>query len=527
MPCEKVQAPHPGKLPPISKVTSTSMLSATAERINNIANGAYVIPSERQRVFARANNSKLANSALAAQLGPEAEEKRDSKEISMQAAKMKRFFEVHCLYQNPFKRDTHMPFGPFQRAIVQKFGRPILTKADAVDLEGAIYAETGELVSYNTIRRFFGLAAGGEPRVSVLNIYAKYLGYESYQAFHKNLERHRFYNLWTNIILKTEWTQAEREELVTAAVEEDRFAQSVLLHVLHDIIREQPFHDWIPWLKCNSWVRNEEANGVKMFYTNTLGPVLRTRVTSHEEAQAFVSHPEIVNWAVHFFTDYSSLQEGYFMYVMTALLESTGPDIYPSGMHSMRALFVGNYEAALPHLEYIIDLGYDGSRYPVLNSRYFASIYYRHWILGSRVPEELEGQIEEAYQVVPPYMHHLLGMELFPMMALLGHGEAVIRIAKFYRAFDSERIHWTAALDLDLTRLALMISFAQTGDHSGFHDMESLIQPENWYVSYRDYQECLYAIAEIRYGRSDIRFRNTLDRFPGLKRIAVNPNILP
>jgi hypothetical protein len=418
-----------------------------------------------------------------------------------------------------------MPFGPIQRAIVQKFGRPILSKADAVDLESAIYAETGELVSYNTIRRFFGLAVGGEPRVSVLNIYANYLGYESYHAFHMNVERHRFYNLWTNVILKTEWTQKEREELVAAAVEEDRFAQSVLLHVLHEVFREAPFHEWVPWLKCAAWVRNEEANGVKMFYTNTLGPVLRTRVTSHEEAQAFVSHPEIVMWAVHFFTDYSSLQEGYFMYVMTALLESTGPDIYPSGMHSMRALFMGNYEAALPHLDYIIGLGYEGTRYPVLNSRYFASIYYRHWILGSHVPEELEIQIEEAYEKVPPFMHHLLGMELFPMMALLGHGEAVIRIAKFYRAFDSERIHWTAALDLDLTRLALMIAFAQAGDNSGFHDMEKLIQPQNWYASYRDYQECLYAIAEIRYGRADVRYRSTLERFPGLKRIALNPNI--
>ena len=419
-----------------------------------------------------------------------------------------------------------MVFGPIQRAIVQKFGRPILTKADAVELETAIYEVTGELVSYNTIRRFFGLAAGGEPRTSVLNIYANYLGYESYHAFHKNVERHRFYNLWTNIILKEEWTQAERETLVQEAIQEDRFSQSVLMHVLKELFREAPFQEWVPWLKCSSWKKNEEANGVKMFYTNTLGPVLRNRVTSHQEAQAFVSHPEIVEWAVHFFTDYSTLQDGYFMYVMAALLEKTGPDIYPSGMHSMRALFLGNYETALPYLDYIIELGYDGSRYPVLNSRYFASIYLKSWIRGTKLPEDVIDNIVDAYEKVPSYMHHLLGMELFPIMALLGHGEEVIQVAKYYRAFDSERIHWTAALDLDLTRLALMMAFAQTQDRAGFLEMESLIQPDNWYASYRDYQQCLYAIAEIRYGRTDIRFRKTLDRFPGLKRIAVNPNIL-
>jgi len=419
-----------------------------------------------------------------------------------------------------------MLYGPLQRAIVEKFGRPILTKTDVVELEAAIFEATGEMVSYNTIRRFFGLAPGGEPRSSVLNIYANYLGYRSYQAFHENVERHRFYNLWTNVILKVEWTQEEREELVAQAIEEDRFAQSVLLHILHDLIREAPFHEWVDWLRCEAWLKNEEANGVKMFYTNTLGPVLRKRVTSHEEAQAFVSHPEIVQWAVHFFTDYSTLQEGYFMYVMSALLASTGPDIYPSGMQSMRALFIGNYQTALPHLDYITNLGYDSSRYPVLNSRYFASMYLKAWILGDSAYEPNEDDIVRAYEEVPPYLHHLLGMELFPIMALLGHGESVIRIAKYYRAFDSERIHWTAALDLDLTRLALMIAFAQVRDIYGFHEMERLIQPDNWYTSYRDYQQCLHAIAEMRYGRTTIQFRGTLDRFPGLKRIALNPNIL-
>jgi len=54
-----------------------------------------------------------------------------------------------------------MPFVPLQRAMIEKFGRPILTKADAVELEAAIFEATGEMVSYNTIRRFFGLAPGG------------------------------------------------------------------------------------------------------------------------------------------------------------------------------------------------------------------------------------------------------------------------------------------------------------------------------------------------------------------------------
>ncbi|NCZ95274.1 MAG: hypothetical protein EBZ16_07090 [Flavobacteriia bacterium] len=90
-----------------------------------------------------------------------------------------------------------MPTTPLKRALIRQFGRPILTKSDAQDLETAIFESTGEMVSYNTIRRFFGLAQGGEPRTSVLNIYSRYLGFPSYMDFHRSIERHTFYNLWT------------------------------------------------------------------------------------------------------------------------------------------------------------------------------------------------------------------------------------------------------------------------------------------------------------------------------------------
>jgi hypothetical protein len=69
----------------------------------------------------------------------------------------------------------------------------------------------------------------------------------------------------------------------------------------------------------------------------------------------------------------------------------------------------------------------------------------------------------------------------------------------------------------------LMIASADTGDFERFHEMETLIQPENWYISYRDYQEALYACAEIRLGRSKPKFQTSLHRFPGLATLASIP----
>jgi hypothetical protein len=117
-------------------------------------------------------------------------------------------------------------------------------------------------------------------------------------------------------------------------------------------------------------------------------------------------------------------------------------------------------------------------------------------------------------------MHHLLGMEAFPIMAVLGYGEDVLQFAGQFKAFEAERIHWSASLDLDMTRIALMIAYADQGNFQRFHEMEALIQPENWYISYRDYQQSLYAFAEIRMGRSTPKFHSALNRFPGLKALS-------
>lgn len=430
------------------------------------------------------------------------------------------FFEVHSVYQNKSKRDPFMPTGPLKRAIVRQFGRPILNKSDAMDLETAIFESTGELVSYNTIRRFFGLAQGGEPRPSVLNIYARYIGFPSYRDFHQSSERHAFYNLWTQTLSKKAWTQTERDELVLAALQEDRQAQSVLLYILHETFSDAPYDEWIPWLQSPAWNANEESNGVKMFFTNSLGQLLRRRVQSVQEAEAFIAIPEIVEWAVHFFTDYSTLQGGYFMYVIHALHDRIGGDIYTHGMLSMRFFFLGDYSSALPHLDAIIAEGYDANRYPILNSRYLASQYLAHWIRQEPLDGHILETFADAFDSAPRHMHHLLGMEAFPIMAVLGYGEDVLQIAGQFKAFEAERIHWSASLDLDMTRIALMIAYADQGNFQRFLEMETLIQPENWYVSYRDYQQSLYAFAEIRMGRSTPKFHSALNRFPGLKALS-------
>ena len=68
-----------------------------------------------------------------------------------------------------------------------RFGRQIKTRRDCEELSVEIQIATSELLSYNTIRRFFGLDKNQfTTRKQTLNILSRYSGYDDYLDFKKN-----------------------------------------------------------------------------------------------------------------------------------------------------------------------------------------------------------------------------------------------------------------------------------------------------------------------------------------------------
>lgn len=64
-----------------------------------------------------------------------------------------------------------------------KCGFKIKNRGDCVRLSKIILLETGIDLSYNTLRRFFGIVLGTRPSSSTLNTLSKYVGYNSYADF--------------------------------------------------------------------------------------------------------------------------------------------------------------------------------------------------------------------------------------------------------------------------------------------------------------------------------------------------------
>ena len=67
--------------------------------------------------------------------------------------------------------------------IEKTFGKKLNNRGDCELLSDDIHRKIGVLISYNTLRRLYGMAEFRQPRMSTLNHLSNYIGYKSYQDF--------------------------------------------------------------------------------------------------------------------------------------------------------------------------------------------------------------------------------------------------------------------------------------------------------------------------------------------------------
>jgi hypothetical protein len=82
----------------------------------------------------------------------------------------------------------------FREEVQKHFGRPIVNRRDCEELSVLIFEQTGQLISYNTLRRFFDLAGKNHSNISQtsLNILANYCAYEHYFQFDLGIAKTNF-----------------------------------------------------------------------------------------------------------------------------------------------------------------------------------------------------------------------------------------------------------------------------------------------------------------------------------------------
>ncbi|MFZ9597974.1 MAG: hypothetical protein ACO28T_06215, partial [Schleiferiaceae bacterium] len=121
-------------------------------------------------------------------------------------------------------------------------------------------------------------------------------------------------------------------------------------------------------------------------------------------------------------------------------------------------------------------------------------------------------------QRIDPIYHHLLGMEFLPIISVMGFTAPVLHIMENQALHLDVRSTWSAAVDADLSRLALLLSVARTGDLPSYRLHRDALKTNFWYKAYHGYLQGLCYAAGVLAGTPEPEFASSFAHFPGLRK---------
>lgn len=118
--------------------------------------------------------------------------------------------------------------------IENSIGFKVLNRRHCEILSELIYIKTGESISYNTIRRIFGISKGGSPSAKSLNILSKFCGYSSYSKFTAEYRTKDLWDVYQNVYyLLNDYPYLAIEKMEKSFSNVDEY-----LHLLISTLRE-------------------------------------------------------------------------------------------------------------------------------------------------------------------------------------------------------------------------------------------------------------------------------------------------
>lgn len=415
-------------------------------------------------------------------------------------------------------KGTEVHLEALRLEIQRRFGRPILTKTDCQQLEERLYEELGLMVSYNTLRRFFGLVPGGTPRGAVLDILSTYCGFPTFKEFTLDVRRFQFYYDWTQTLDRNQWSEVERDLLFKRIENEDFNAQNIFLWILFKLTSEAPITDWFFWLDHPLWDGDELTKAQLVFFSNSLAEEFRRRLANPNEMEILFSNPRAFRFICHFFADYDTIQKGYMANAINAMAQRIDVPLYYYGLRFMQHFLSGNWSGIREFAAAAIANKPTQGDYPILYSRYLCARFWLHYLDFGTWDPQLTSDYIEYIKTIPAQFHYLLGMEFLPIASLMGfHAPVLEMVNSGFVQFDV-RSTWSAAVDADLTRLAIMLALAQQGNKEMYLGHRRQLQRDFWYKAYRNYLKALCYASDTLMGIPNIEYQESFDMFPGIQK---------
>ena len=268
----------------------------------------------------------------------------------------------------------------FKEAVEKKYGSRILDRGDCENLSIVIYSEVGQNVSYNTLRRIFGLAKAVTIRRGTLDLLSLYIGYQSYQHY---LTEYPFTIKWVGrLILFEKLDRRDINGLVHLIETQHRRKENFVLSLIN-IIREFLLLGKIRELSklLNSEIVNtiNTTYNQKLFLGNSIGILLRSVSLSQSELKILCKSNFFRTTIFEVFVDYSNLN-GHYFEISEILYKSRDYNnkLFIKCLYNLRA-YLNMKQVQI----FKLDEDEISSLHPILRGRYFSNFIFGDALLES------------------------------------------------------------------------------------------------------------------------------------------------
>jgi len=194
--------------------------------------------------------------------------------------------------------------------VTDRAGTTVHKRSDCELLSSLIEEETGQFMSYNTLRRMYGLAPPVRPHRSTLDVLSRFCGFRDYAHFSSSQPK---LNRWRMQALLHESLADEHVSSVTAFFEshpQDLTSLGHWLEAVRALSLARRWSDLVTLLDAGFYTPDAHPYTYQLHVANSLGHLLRQAnlmgIPNH-----VLTHPAMVEGVYLRLVDYSALN-GYY-----------------------------------------------------------------------------------------------------------------------------------------------------------------------------------------------------------------------
>ena len=193
--------------------------------------------------------------------------------------------------------------------VIKSCGFDVTHRGHCERLSNLILQRTDTFISYNTLRRLWGLAPGGEPQRRTLDALARFCGYTDYANFNLAAPKLAFWHQQAEMHRLLSCQHKEPLFSFLASIEEGLEKMQLLLDTLRHLLLIEDVNSALSFLNKALYRPNDYPYAYQIHFASSLGLLIRS--LSKLPDPSILTHPAMVDGVYLRLVDYSALQ-GYF-----------------------------------------------------------------------------------------------------------------------------------------------------------------------------------------------------------------------